>query len=39
MNSYALTTDSAVFDSLQRRGLLVGVAGLVIAGIGAALQH
>jgi hypothetical protein len=38
MNTYALTTDPAVFDRLQSRGLIVGVAGLIIGGVGAALQ-
>ena len=39
MNTHALTTiDTAGIDRLQQRGLMVAVAGLVIGGIGVALQ-
>ena len=39
MNTHALTTiDTAGIDRLQQRGLMVAVAGLVLGGIGVALQ-
>ncbi len=38
MDTHVLTTDVAEIDRLQQRGLIVGIAGLVVGAIGSLLQ-